>query len=195
MGGMSDWAESLDLLRTGDLAAFDRVTRFVTGYLARIGAYDYRDSWDDLVQEVLISLLGNPPESIETGAVIRHIQTTTYRKFVDQVRRDRGRRRIGSSDEAEPTGWRRQVPLDELSEQAQTGDFEATQTGIDEGLRKSLATLDERERNAIECRYVLGCSNDEGAKRLGVSAATYKRSISKALGLLRRQLIPADEPP
>ena len=83
---MGDWGAVLEDLSRGELSAFDRVTRLVTGYLSRIGAYRHRDSWDDLVQEVLMALLANPPTSRESGAVVRHIQTTTYRKFVDEVR-------------------------------------------------------------------------------------------------------------
>jgi len=192
---MSDWADTLERLAEGDLAAFDRVIRLVTGYLARIGAYDHRDSWDDFVQEVLISILKKPPSSQESAAIVRHIQTTTYRKFVDQIRRERGRRRSETSDDSESEGWRRTVPFDDVAERAQAGDLEAVQTGLDEGLRKALSRLGDRERKAVECRYMLGCSNDEGAERLEVSLATYKRILNKALGELRSQLVHPGEPP
>ncbi len=188
---MGDWSAVLDDLSRGELSAFDRVTRLVTGYLARIGAYQHRDSWDDLVQEVLMALLANPPTSREPGAVVRHIQTTTYRKFVDEVRRQRGRRRVGAGeDTAEPgtgeTGWRRSVSLDEVPEL----DDADGPPPLDLGLQKAVSSLPERERQAVECRYVLGCSNDEGAERLGVSLATYKRALTSAMQSLRDRLVP-----
>lgn len=196
---MDDWSQILDALRDGDLAAFDRVTRLITGYLARIGAYDRRDAWDDLVQEVLISILRTPPTSRESGQIVRHVQTTTHRKFVDQIRRERGRRRAGADGaegEEEGQGWRRSVPFDdEAGATGSLSDFEPARVAFDEGLRKALEDLGERERHAVECRYVLGCSNDEGAARLEVSLATYKRVLSRAIGELRARLVHPGEPP
>ena len=139
-----------------------------------------------------MALLANPPTSRESGAVVRHIQTTTYRKFVDEVRRQRGRRRVAGEEgdaeagTAEPQGWRRSVSLDEVPE---LDDAEAS-APLDLGLQKAVSSLPERERQAVECRYVLGCSNDEGAARLGVSLATYKRALTSAMQSLRERLVP-----
>ena len=87
------------------------------------------------------------------------------------------------------------MPYDEEDGSDSISDFESSQISLDEGLRKALGHLGERERRAVECRYVLGCSNEEGAERLEVSLATYKRALSKAIGELRTRLLPADEPP
>ena len=192
---MDDWSEILESLGRGELTSFDRVTRLVTSYLSRIGAYDYRDSWDDLVQEVLISLLRTPPASNESGAIVRHIQTTTQRKFIDQVRRERGRRRTDSVQPDEGSGWRVNVPFDESVERNLERDANNSFDLLDTGLRKALDRLDDRQRLAIDSRYALGCSNEEGAKRLRVSVATYKRVLSAAIGELRSQLVPAEVPP
>lgn len=193
---MDDWSQILAALRDGDLAAFDRVTRLITGYLSRLGAYEQRDSWDDLVQEVLVSVLRGPPASSEPAQVVRHIQTTTHRKLVDQIRREQGRRRTDASDPKAASGWRRNVSLDDHEGAVSLfPDHESAQAGLDEGLRKALAGLGERERRAVECRYVLGCSNEEGAERLEVSLATYKRVLSRALGELRARLVDPAEPP
>ena len=53
--------------------------------------------------------------------------------------------------------------------------------------------LDDRQRRALECRYALGCSNEEGARQLEVSPATYKRLLSQAQAELKRLLIPKGE--
>lgn len=79
MPAVSDWGDTLEALARGDLAAFDRVTNLVTSYLARIGAYAVRDSWDDLVQEVLMALLRSPPRSAEPGAIVRHVHRRSRR--------------------------------------------------------------------------------------------------------------------
>ena len=80
---VTDWAEQLDGLHAGELAATNQIITLVTRYLAQIGAFDLRDSWDDFVQEVLITLLEKPPRSREPGAIVRHIQTTCRRRFID----------------------------------------------------------------------------------------------------------------
>jgi RNA polymerase sigma factor (sigma-70 family) len=183
---VSEWAEILRGLAEGQVSALDRVTCLITNYLARQGAYDYRDSWDDLVQEVLISLLRSPPRSQESAAIVRHIQTTAYRKLVDQIRKVRGRKRTDPGDESQESGWRRQVSLDEAEHASESGS--ASFEGIDAGLRNALDELGEEERQAVECKYLLGCSNEEGAARLSVSLATYKRRLSKAMGELRGRL-------
>ncbi len=163
------------------------MTCLITQHLSRIGAYDHRDSWDDLVQEVLVSLLRTPPTSEEPAAIIRHIRTTTYRKFIDQIRRERGRRRTDPGDDQADVGWRQQVVLDEAEHTATI--VEAAPDRGDEGLRKALESLGEDEREAVTCRYLLGCSNDEAARRLKVSPATYKRRLSRGMAALRERLI------
>ncbi len=49
-----DWISVLGALGEGDRLALAKVTSVITGFLARYGAYDRRDSWDDLCQEVLM---------------------------------------------------------------------------------------------------------------------------------------------
>jgi hypothetical protein len=52
-GAVTNWAETLAGFRTGDLDATNQIIALITRYLASIGAFGLRDSWDDLVQEVL----------------------------------------------------------------------------------------------------------------------------------------------
>lgn len=47
----------LSALERGERAAFLQVTKVITGFLSRYGAYDLREHWDDLIQEVLVGLL------------------------------------------------------------------------------------------------------------------------------------------
>ena len=48
-----DWLDTLDALQTGDRVALVKVTNVITGFLTRFRAYDRRDSWDDVIQDVL----------------------------------------------------------------------------------------------------------------------------------------------
>jgi RNA polymerase sigma-70 factor (ECF subfamily) len=186
---VTDWAETVEGLTAGQLAATDRVITLITKYLARIGAYQFRDAWDDLVQEVLISLLKSPPKSAESGAIVRHIQTTTYRKYIDEIRRERGRRRQPEGSQGlEPQGWRRSVALDDAAEISEPEDFWARQ--MDPGIRKALDSLDDRKRQVVECRYLLGCTNEEAASRLEIPLGTFKRLLAQGLVELREILVP-----
>jgi RNA polymerase sigma factor (sigma-70 family) len=186
---VTDWVETLEGLNAGQLAATDRVITLITKYLARIGAYQFRDAWDDLVQEVLISLLKSPPKSEEPGAIVRHIQTTTYRKYIDEIRRERGRRQQREgSEESEPQAWRRNVDLDEALEMSEPEDFWSKQ--MDPGIRTALEALDDRKRQVVECRYLLGCTNEEAASQLEIPLGTFKRLLAQGLVELRETLLP-----
>ncbi|MBW2698722.1 MAG: RNA polymerase sigma factor [Deltaproteobacteria bacterium] len=191
---MSEWVQTLMGLATGELAATDRVITLITKYLAYIGAYQHRDAWDDLVQEVLISLLKSPPKAEQAGAIVRHIQTTTYRKFIDEIRREQGRRRQNPDGEnSGGQGWRRSVSLDDAMELSEPEDFCARQ--IDPGLRKALEALEARKRGVLETRYLLGCTNEEGARRLAIPLGTYKRLLAQGLAELRELLRSAEVAP
>jgi RNA polymerase sigma factor (sigma-70 family) len=179
---MPSWSETLSALREGDLDARDRVVRLVIGALRSFGAYDQRDSWDDVVQDVLLTLLQKGPSSDEDGAAAAWIRRVTTHRYLDGLRREYGRRREGGAPGA---GWRRHVPL----EDGRLPD-EAT---LDEGLQYDLAgaldALAPRKRRILECKYTLGCTDAEGAQRLGESLGSYKRLVREALGELRRALL------
>ena len=139
---MTDWVEKLDGLRAGELEATNHIIALITRYLASIGAFRLRDSWDDLVQEVLIALLRHPPDSREPGAIVRHIQTTSYRRYIDEIRRVEGRKRSNESDGVGGAGWRRNVSFDEIPESAEADDFWARQ--MDVGVRAALDRAAQR---------------------------------------------------
>ena len=53
-GPPEDWIAVLAALEKGDPVAVAKVTAVIIGWLSRYGAYDQRDSWADIIQEVLI---------------------------------------------------------------------------------------------------------------------------------------------
>jgi RNA polymerase sigma-70 factor (ECF subfamily) len=178
---MVSWYATLDALREGDLEAKDRVARLVIGALRSYGAYDQRDQWDDVVQDVLITLLKQRPREEDDRSVAAWIQRMTTRRYLDQVRKEQGRRRAGNSPSA---GWRRNIPFDEK----RLRDEDTLAEGVQLDLARALAELPPRKRNILECKYALGCKDIEGAERLGESLGTYKRLASEALRELRRRL-------
>ena len=187
---MTDWAETLDGLRAGDLAATNSVIALITRYLASTGAFKLRDSWDDLVQEVLMTLLQKPPRSREPGAIVRHIQTTTYRRYIDEIRRIQGRKRKDGEGDA-GGAWRRNVALDEALELAEPEDFWSRQ--MDLGVRGALDRLEAPQRRALVAVYLTGFTYDEAAAHLGVPLGTLKGQLREGLARLRAMLLEKDE--
>ena len=45
----------MDRLVRGESAAFLAVARLITSFLRQWRAYDFRDEWDDLIQEVVLA--------------------------------------------------------------------------------------------------------------------------------------------
>jgi RNA polymerase sigma factor (sigma-70 family) len=179
---MPSWLETLTALRAGDLEARDRVARLVIGVLASSGAYDQRDSWDDVVQEVFVTLLLESPRGEADGAVAAWIRRIAMNRYVDRQRKEAGRRRAGNPPTA---GWRRNVPLEE----SRLPNAASLDESLQHDLAGALDALESRLRRIVECKYALGCTDVEGAERLGESLGTYKRLVGQALGELRRALV------
>jgi RNA polymerase sigma factor (sigma-70 family) len=187
---VDDWSQVLLGLKKGRLEACDRLSSFIIGYLAMMGAYQIRDSWDDLVQDVLIALLQTTPESSESRAVVGYVRKTTHRKYIDYLRREHGRRRRSTAEGGDRLqGWRTNVPLDEAMNLAEPETFWEKQ--LDPSLREAYARLDERKKRVLEAKFLMGYSNEEGASRTGEALATYKRLLKAGLEELRSMLIPS----
>ena len=87
-----DWPEVMDRLVRGDGAAFLEVSRLITGFLVQWRAYDFRDEWDDLIQEVVLAAIEatRARRLRKPGAIVGYLRTATRYKFVDCLRRRRG---------------------------------------------------------------------------------------------------------
>jgi RNA polymerase sigma factor (sigma-70 family) len=184
---VTDWAEKLDGLHAGDFAATNQIITLITRYLAQMGGFELRDSWDDFVQEVLIALIRTPPRSREPGAIVRHIQTTCRRRYVDEIRRIRGRRRSKQGEEDNGSGWRRNVSFDEAREPTLVDPFWSGQ--MDVGLRRALELLDDRKRLALEAVYIEGFTYDEAAVHLDTPLGTLKGLLKEGLSELRQKIV------
>ena len=194
MAAVENWDDVLQCLAKGEISAVDRISDFVGNYLAAIGAYQVRNSWEDLIQEVLITLFEKPPQVSGAKTAAAYIRTTTYRKYVDQIRREEGRRRRSPEGaEARAQGWRKTVPLEEGAHSL--GVDSAAVDGLDISLRKALAQLDERRRRVLECKYFLGFTNEEGARHTGEPLGTYKRLLTSGLAQRHDLLVPRGGPP
>lgn len=187
---VTDWAEKLDGLRAGDLAATNQIIALVTRCLAILGAFEHRDSWDDFIQDVLFTLVRKPPSSRESGAIVRHIQTTCRRRYVDEIRRTRGRKRSRGDSQGGESGWRRNVSLEEIREPDLVDHFWAGQ--MDLGVRDALERLEEGKRRALVAVYLEGFTYEEAAIRLQTPLGTLKGLLRQGRGELRRSIVGVD---
>ena len=73
-----DWAAVLDRLLEGDRLACMKLSRLITGLLAHWRAYDFREEWDDIVQEVLAAVVSGA----QRGSIRSREATFSYVKQV-----------------------------------------------------------------------------------------------------------------
>src|SRR5436309_392610 len=83
-----DWLAVLGRLLAGDRVAFLEVNRLVTGFLVQLRAYDFRDEWDDLRQEVLLSVVANARAGRlrDPKAFVGYVRIITRNKFIDRLK-------------------------------------------------------------------------------------------------------------
>ena len=175
-----DWLLVVQRLRQGDPEALVKLTRLITGVLARQGAYDLRDTWDDLCQEVLIALVDNLRRDTirEPRAVLGFIGSVTRNKLNDWLRRNRHSAMAGTTDDPEALAA---VTAD--TEEPPLLDRDAR---LD--LEQALQRLPERQRQVVEHLYILGHSYEEAARKLELPLGTLKREQTQGLKALRETL-------
>ncbi len=173
-----DWAEIIDRLVEGDRLACLQVSRLVTGFLARWRAYDFRDEWPDLVQEVLLVVLTAAREGKirNPDAGLGFIRTVAHHKFVDRLRRH-----IRCSED-------QSLPWDEL---IRAKHLEAESGGSAEesfDLRLALEKLPEKKRRIVLGVYGEGKTVAKVAQETGTPLGTTKRYLRVSLAELRGNL-------
>lgn len=178
-----DWGRVVNAALAGDRAAYARLARRVTGHLARWRAYDFRPDWDDMVQEVLISVVAAHREGRldAQGALPAYLRQATRFKFIDRIRLA-GRR--GSSPELEPTLERGEVDAawpPALSSEAETTELRLT-------LARAVESLPDRPRRAVLEVHVRGRTYEEAAEATGIPLGSLKRALREGLALLRESL-------
>jgi RNA polymerase sigma-70 factor (ECF subfamily) len=184
-----DWNATLDALVAGDRLAFARFNRLVTGFLSQFRAYDFEDDWEDLRQEVLISVVQSARAGRlrEAGALVGYVRAIARNKFVDRLKR-----RLRCS-ERETLPWEEEIDRTPAAGAPQPGSPQSAETRHD--LRDALRALDARDRELIERVYLRGETYEEASLASGVALGTLKRRLREGLGSLRRRLEGAGDPP
>jgi RNA polymerase sigma-70 factor (ECF subfamily) len=179
-GAEGDWPEVLDRLLAGDRAAFARVNRLVTHHLTQLRAYDFRDEWDDLRQEVLLAVVANARAGRlrDPEAFAGYVRILTRNKFVDRLKA-----RLRHHE-------RETLPWDDETARAATGPASTAARAAE--LWRAARDLPEAERRVLEAVYREGKTYEEASRDTGIPLGTTKRRLRDALAALRRRF--AEEP-
>lgn len=175
-----DWHEVVARIRRGDRVAFVTLARFVTGFLSRWRAFDFRDDWDDMVQDVVLAVCEAHREGRleSSGAVAGFLKQTARFKFIDRLRA------LG-----------REAPDHDATELTESG-ASPWPPGGGEGLSsegrvavwEALDHLPERSRTAVIEVYVRGRTYEEAAEHVQLPLGTLKRALREGLAALRAEL-------
>jgi len=176
-GDPPDWSGVLERLLAGDRLAFLELGRLVTGFLAQLRAYDFRDEWDDLRQEVLASVVANARAGRlrDPAAFVGYVKIVTRNKFVDRLKRHLRHR------EKEALPWDEETARAAAVEPAD---------GRSRALWSAVGELPEEQRAIVEGIYREGRTYQEVSDATGVPLGTLKRRLRESLELLRRRLGP-----
>jgi RNA polymerase sigma-70 factor (ECF subfamily) len=164
-----DWIAVSDALLKNDRVALVKVTSVITGFLARYRAYDLRDSWDDLIDEVLIRLIQSARrKSIrEPRAFISYTGTITRNLLMDWIKRENRHRDLPDRLKA---------------------DVESRDTGMLLDLQRALDDLPVKERQVVEAIYLQGHSYESATELLEVPLGTLKRRLTQARKEVRKKM-------
>jgi len=179
----ADGAAPEDLLvatATGDEGAFAALVRRVRPQVVRIAERVVRDPAmaEEVAQEVLTEVWLKADRFDPTrGSVAAWVGTLTRRRAVDRVRseqagRDRDDRVARRSQERD-----HDVVADEVEVRLEHWQ-----------LRRALASLSERQREAIELAYFAGHTSRDVARVLGIPEGTAKSRLRDGLLRLREAL-------
>jgi RNA polymerase sigma-70 factor (ECF subfamily) len=178
-----DWAFVLERLLRGDRLALAQLTRLINSFLARWNAYDFRDDWDDLIQEVLLAAAGALRDGRirERGAVIGFLRSTARFKFADRLKAH-----LRLAEDAT-------VPWQELLEGPDEPSADEGSSELGRDLREALARLPRKEREAVAAVHLEGRTYEDAVAATGIPLGSLKRHLREGLARLRVELGPALE--
>jgi RNA polymerase sigma-70 factor (ECF subfamily) len=171
-----DWLAVVHALQAGERSAFRELARLITRLLCHYRAYDFRDEWDDVIQEVVLAAARTVAEGRlrRSHEVLGYIRNATRNCFVD---------------------WMRRRKLDSLDEAAQAAGGELSWPAAAEGeparalsVRDELAKLPEKQRLSVVAVYVEGRTYEEAAEATGIPLGSLKRYLREGLATLQARL-------
>jgi DNA-directed RNA polymerase specialized sigma24 family protein len=173
-----DWGDILRRILENDRVAFAELTRLITTQLRRCGAYDQKDDWDDLVQDVTMDVL----KAYAAGG-IRELKALPG--FVHVVVRRKHAKRF---DAVAKRGF--EVTVDDpeaplwLSVRGVSYEITAVRTEVEK--------LPESQRKVVIARAIIEMTWEEAAEAVGLPIGTVRNHYSLGLERLLRNLGPGD---
>ena len=185
-GPPENWNAILERLLQGDREAFARFNRLISGFLAQVRAYDFRDDWEDLRQEVLLAVVANARAGRlrDPQAFVGYVRIITRNKFFDHLKRQRRLREKES------------LPWDEETARAVSTDDSAEDGHPAESVGEAWAAvrdLPEEQQRILEGIYLEGRTYREMSEATGLALGTLKRRVGDSFRAIRTQL--GREPP
>jgi RNA polymerase sigma factor (sigma-70 family) len=182
---MADWGEIVECALEGDRVAYAKLTRLVTGHLARWHAFDFRADWEDIVQEVLVSTVAayNEGRLASTGAFRAYVRQATRFKFIDRIRAAQKWASDRDPEETRDRGEAGAAPMWPPRDSVQGAALEMRGS-----VRQAIERLTERERLAVLEVYLRGRTYDEAADATGIALGTLKRALRTGLARLKEVL-------
>lgn len=175
-GRTIDWTAVLDGLLASDRVAFAELNRLITTTLSQLRAWDFRDEWDDLRQEVLLALVASAQAGRlrDARALVGYVRIVTRNKFMDRLKRHL-----------------RQHEDDHLPWDDETADGFAlpSQDAALHDLGAALDALGADERRVVQGVFVDGKTYREVSDDTGIPLGTMKRRLRTAMTALRRRLV------
>jgi RNA polymerase sigma-70 factor (ECF subfamily) len=170
-----DWPAVVERLCEGDRLAFLELNRLVTGFLAQLRAYDFREEWDDLRQEVVASVVANARAGRlrDPQAFVGYVKVITRNKFVDRLKRQLRHRE------------KETLPWDEETARAVAAEPDAPER---RALWQAVGGLPQEHRQIVEGVYRDGRTYEEVSAATGVPLGTLKRRLRESVALLRERL-------
>jgi RNA polymerase sigma-70 factor (ECF subfamily) len=175
-----DWLAIADGIVAGDRIAFAKFARLITSFLRRWRAFDFRDDWEDLIQEVVLATIeASARGQIEhAGALVAFARSVTRNKFVDRLRRYE-RRDVRETSQEE-----------DLALPPESSGVEASREEILD-LRRAVEALPENQRRAVLGVYAEGKTYEEASEDAGIPLGSLKRYLRQALEQLGERMAPS----
>ena len=176
--GPNHWPHTLRALETGDPAALGEFARLVTTQLRALRAYDFRDDWDDLIQDVIWVVVteARAGKIADLNAIPGFVKTVTWRKFRDLVSASNRYVDEEPGEGSRGPAWPKSPP---------TAPQRAT-------IQQALDRLPEIERRIVVLLKVEQHSLHETARLMDLKVGTVRNHLARAVSRLRTTLESGD---
>jgi len=167
-----DWMRVVERLAAGDRMAYAQFGRLITGYLTKLRAYDFREDWDDLRQEVAIAVVANVRAGRlrDSRALAAYVRVITRNKFIDRLKQHL---RCRPDD---------RLPWDDETARAMAADEPDPRL---RDLWQAVDDLPEEEQRVLDQIYRQGKTYEQASLATGLPLGTMKRRLRTALMALR----------